>query len=168
MVRRGFPNIYPGERPVPCAQTQFPITRQASEIQSVNTSAFLGPDPKDEPTTFRLPVTWGQAGSSNAGTYITILPAVPHLELQAIPRPAIPNCTNHFSVVNTLGESGFDSACSIEGFQLFGGEFHIQTGEIVLELRYLPRSYDRDYWHRSMPQPGERDLRHAATGLFGD
>jgi hypothetical protein len=68
----------------------------------------------------------------------------PHLEQQAIPRAAIPNCTNHFSVVNTLRESGFDSACSIEGFQLFGGEFHIQTGEIVLELRYLPRPYDRD------------------------
>jgi hypothetical protein len=28
---------------------------------------------------------------------------------------------------------------------LFGGEFHIQTGEIIPELRYLPRSYDRDY-----------------------
>jgi hypothetical protein len=62
------------------------------------------------------------------------------LKRQAIPRAAIPNCTNHLSVVNTLRESGFDSACSIEGFQLFGGEFHIQTGEVILELRYLPRS----------------------------
>jgi hypothetical protein len=61
-----------------------------------------------------------------------------------------------------LGE--IDSACCIEGFQLFGGEFQIQTGEIVLELRYLPRSNDRDYWHRLMPQPGECDLRQAATG----
>ena len=61
------------------------------------------------------------------------------LEREAIPRAAIPNFTNHFSVVNTLRESRFDSACSIEGFQLFGGEFHIQTGEIVLELKYLPR-----------------------------
>jgi hypothetical protein len=42
------------------------------------------------------------------------------LDKQTIPRAAIPNCTNHFSVVNTLRESGFDSACSIEGFQLFG------------------------------------------------
>src|SRR6202048_617013 len=91
-----------------------------------------------------------------------------HLEQQAIPHAAIPNCTNHFSVVNTLRESGFDSACSIEGFQLFGGEFQIQTGEIVLELRYLPRSNDRDYWHGLVAQPGECDLRHAATGLFGD
>src|SRR5260370_4658774 len=90
------------------------------------------------------------------------------VEQQAIPRAAIPDCTNHFSVVNTLGESGFDSACSIEGFQLFGGEFHIQTGEIFLELRYLPRSNDRDYWRRLMEQPGECDLRHAATGLFGN
>ena len=90
------------------------------------------------------------------------------LDQEAIPRAAIPNCTNHFSVVNTLRESRFDSACSIEGFQLFGGQFHIQTGEIVLELRYLPRSYDRDYWHRLMSQPGECDLRHAATGLFGN
>ena len=93
---------------------------------------------------------------------------MPHFEQQAIPRAAIPNFTNHFSVVNTLRESRFDSACSIEGFQLFGGEFQIQTGEIVLELRYLPRSYDRDYWHRLMAQPGECDLRHAATGLFGN
>src|SRR6202042_2762127 len=86
------------------------------------------------------------------------------LEQQAIPRAAIPNCTNHLSVVNTLRESGFDSACSIKGFQLFGGE----TGKIILQLRYLPRSYDRDYWHRLMAQPGECDLRHAATVLSGD
>src|SRR5258705_10490480 len=99
---------------------------------------------------------------------ITILREVPHLEQQAIPHAAVPNCTNHFSVVNTLGESGFDSACSIEGFQLFGGEFQIQTGEIVLELGYLPRSNDRNYWHCSMAQPGEGDLRHPATGLFGN
>jgi len=87
---------------------------------------------------------------------------------EAIPYAAIPGSTNHFSLVNTLGESELDSACSIEGFQLFGGEFQIQTAEIVLELRYLPRSYDRDYWHRLMAQPGECDLRHAATGLFGN
>src|SRR6202047_877463 len=109
-----------------------------------------------------------QAGSLNAGTCITILPEVPHLEQQAIPGAAIPYCTNHFSLVNTLGESELDSACSIEGFQVFGGEFQIQTGEIVLELRYLPRSNDRDYRHRSIAQPGECDLRHGATGLFGD
>jgi hypothetical protein len=30
-------------------------------------------------------------GSLNAGTCITILPGVPHLEQQAIPRAAIPN-----------------------------------------------------------------------------
>src|SRR3984893_11334334 len=85
-----------------------------------------------------------QAGSLNAATCITILPEVPHLEQQAIPRAAVPNCTNHFSLVNTLGESGFDSACSIEGFPLFGGQLEIQPGETVLELRYLPRSDDRD------------------------
>ena len=38
---------------------------------------------------------------------------------------------------------------------MFGGEFQIQTGEIVLELRYLPRSYDRDYGHRLVAQPGD-------------
>jgi hypothetical protein len=90
------------------------------------------------------------------------------LNQQAIPRAAVSNCTNHFSVVNTLRESGFDSACSIEGCQLFGGEFEIQTGKIIHELRYLTRSYDRDYWRRLMAQPGECDLRHAATGLFGN
>jgi len=50
---------------------------------------------------------------------------------------------------------------------MFGGEFQIQTGEIVLELRHLPSS-KMDYWHRLMAQPGECDLRHAATGLFGN
>src|SRR5712671_7696286 len=87
---------------------------------------------------------------------------------EAIPHAAIPDSTNHFSLVDTLGESEFDSACSIEGFQLFGRELEIQTGEIVLELRYLPRSNDRDYWRRLMEQPGECDLRHAATGSFGN
>jgi hypothetical protein len=67
---------------------------------------------------------------------IAILPAVPHLEQQAIPCAAIPAYTNHFSIVNTPRESGLDSACSIEGFQLLG-EFQIQTAEIFLELRYF-------------------------------
>ena len=93
---------------------------------------------------------------------------MPHLEQQAIPRAAISNCTDHFSLVNTPWESEINSACSIEAFQLFGGEFQIETGEIVLELRYLPRSNDRDYWRRLMEQPGECNLRHAATGLFGN
>src|SRR5260370_7926335 len=97
-----------------------------------------------------------------------ILPEVPPLEQQAIPRAAISNCTNHFSLVNTLGESELDSAWSREGFQLFGGEFQFHGGEIVLELRYLPRSHDRDYWHGFVAQPRERDLRHAATNFSGD
>src|SRR3979411_922710 len=90
------------------------------------------------------------------------------LDQEAIPHSAIPDCTNHFFLINTLGEFELDLACFVEGFQLFEGEFQIQTGEIVLQLRYLPRSYDRDYWHRLMTQPSECDLRHAATGLFGD
>jgi len=90
------------------------------------------------------------------------------LKHEAVPHAAIPDSANHFSLVHTLWESEFDLACSIEGFQLFGGENEVQTGEIVLELRYLPRSDDRDYWRRLMAQPGESDLRHAATGLFGD
>src|SRR5260370_4229314 len=97
-----------------------------------------------------------------------MLPKVRHLEQQPIPHAAIPNCANHLSVVHTLRESRFDSTCSIEGSQLLGGEFQIQTGEIVLALRYLLRSNDPDYWHRLMAQPGESDLRHAATRLFGD
>src|SRR3984893_13233959 len=90
------------------------------------------------------------------------------LDKEAIPHSAIPDCTNHFSLVNTLGEFELDFACSIEGCQLFGGDFQIQTSEIILELRYLPRSNDRDYWHRLMAQPGECDLRQAAAALFGD
>src|SRR6202140_943022 len=94
------------------------------------------------------------------------LSSSPHLEQQAIPRAAISDGTNRFSFVNTPGEFELDSGCFIEGFQLFGGEFQIQTAEIVLELRYLPRSNDRDYRHRLVAQPRERDLRHASTNLL--
>ena len=38
-----------------------------------------------------LPVTREQAGSLNTATCIAILPEVPHLEQQAIPRAAISN-----------------------------------------------------------------------------
>jgi hypothetical protein len=48
------------------------------------------------------------------------------------------------------------------------GEFQIQTAEIVLELRWLPRSNDGDYRHRLLAQPRECDVRHATTGLFRD
>src|SRR3977135_3595224 len=98
----------------------------------------------------------------------TIPPDVPRLDQQAIPHATIPDCASRLSLVSTLGKSAFDLACSIEGFQLVGGEFQIQTSEIVLELRYLPCSNDGDYWHRLMAQPCERYLGHAATGLFGD
>ena len=107
---------------------------------------------REEPTTSSLPVTREQTGSLNAGTRrVAILSEVPRLEQQAIPRAAMPNRTNHFSPIKTMWESELDSACSIQGFQLFGGQFQIRTGEIVLELRYLPRSNERDYWHRLMP-----------------
>ena len=36
------------------------------------------------------------------------------LKHEAIPHAAIPDSTNHFFLVNTLGKSEFDSACSIE------------------------------------------------------
>ena len=42
----------------------------------------------------------------------------------------------HFSLVNTLRESEDRFGLLHRGFQLFGGEFQIQTREIVLELRY--------------------------------
>jgi hypothetical protein len=97
-----------------------------------------------------------------------ILPETVALEQEAVPHAAIPDCTHHFFLVKMLREAEFNSTRVVQALQLFGGEFQIQTGKIVLELRYLPRSHDRDYWHRSMAQPGERDLRHAATGLFGN
>src|ERR1700686_2221843 len=75
------------------------------------------------------------------------------LKQEAIPHAAIHSCTNHFFLVKSLGESEFDSACPVERFQLLGGEFQIQTGEIVLELGYFPRSNDWDYWHRLITQP---------------
>jgi hypothetical protein len=77
--------------------------------------------------------------SRNAGLVKLMLPTTKQrstwqLDQQAIPHAAIPDSTNHFSLVSTLWESEFDLARSIEGFQLFGGEFQIQTGEIVPEL----------------------------------
>src|ERR1700719_1420381 len=133
-----------------------------SSLRSTNSKGVSGA----ADTTCFAPFT--DSVSSFAMTLPPEQPDFTALRAASDPRAAIPNCTNHFSVVNTLRESRFDSACSIEGFQLFGGEFHIQTGEIVLELRYLPRSYDRNYWHGSMVQPGECDLRQAVASLFGD
>jgi len=89
-----------------------------------------------------------------------ILPEAVALKQEAIPPPAT-LARNRFFLVNTLGESKFDLACSVERFQFLGGEFRIKTGEIVLELRYLPRSSDGHYWHRLMAQPGECDLHRA-------
>src|SRR5258708_4452946 len=105
---------------------------------------------------------------SRTGTCVAILPAASHLEQQAIPRAAIPNCTNHFFVVNTLRESRFDSACSIEGFQLFGGEFQIQTGEIVLELRYLPPSKCGVLWAWLGGPPAGGHFAACHTGFLGN
>ena len=90
------------------------------------------------------------------------------LQQEAIPDTAISESTNHIFLVKTQRESKVDSACFVEGSQLFAGEHELQTREIVLELRYLPRSNDRDYRHGSIAQPSECDLRHAATGQFGD
>jgi hypothetical protein len=56
---------------------------------------------------------------SNLRTSFSLSTEMPRLEQQAIPRAAIHSRTNHFFLVNTLWESGFDSARSIEGFQLF-------------------------------------------------
>jgi hypothetical protein len=36
------------------------------------------------------------------------------LKQKAIPHAAVPDSTNHFSLVNALGESEFDLACFIE------------------------------------------------------
>src|SRR5580698_7396870 len=90
------------------------------------------------------------------------------LEQETVPHAAIPDCTHHFFLVKMLREAEFNSTRVVQTLQLFGGEFQIQTGEIVLELRYFPRSYDRDYWHRSMPQPSECYLAHAAADLGRD
>ena len=88
------------------------------------------------------------------------------MEHESVPPAAIPDCTHHFFLVKMLREAEFNSTRVVQVLQLFGGKYEIQTGEIVLELRYLPRSYDQDYWHRSMAQPGECNLRHAATDLL--
>src|SRR5260370_41770164 len=98
-------------------------------MNSYQPSVLIGRTNRQLPACLSL---WGQAGSSNAGTCITIPPEGSHLEQQAIPHAAIPNCTNHFSVVNTLRESRFDSTCSIEGFQLVSEQIHIQTSAIDL------------------------------------
>src|SRR6266481_1888654 len=45
-----------------------------------------------------------QYAESESARRRLMLPEVPHLEQQAIPRTAISYCTNRFSLVNTLGE----------------------------------------------------------------
>ena len=100
--------------------------------------------------------------------FVYLITKLSHLEKETIPHAAISDSANHFFIVQTLRKSEIDLACCIEGFQLPSGKHEIQTGEIVLELRYLPRSDDRDYWNGSIAQPREGDLRHTATGLFGD
>lgn len=54
------------------------------------------------------------------------------LENEAVPQAAIADSTNHFPLINTLWESEVDLACSIEGLQMFGGEFQIQAGTRAL------------------------------------
>ena len=75
-----------------------------------------------------------------------ILPETVALEQEAIPHPAHPaihSCTNRFFLGNTLGGIRVRFGLRRRGISIFGGEFQIKTGEIVLELRYLPRFYDR-------------------------
>jgi len=54
------------------------------------------------------------------------------LENEAVPQGAIANSTSHSPLINTLWESEVDLACSIEGLQIFGGEFKIQAGTRAL------------------------------------
>jgi len=67
------------------------------------------------------------------------------LKEEAIPHTVISNCTSHFFLVNTLGNPRSIRLASSSDFSCSAGTLEIQTGEIVLELRYLPRSNDRDY-----------------------
>ena len=89
------PEVDLGHRFVTDITSVLPTNRKLA--RPVNTRAFVGTNPTGELITSGLSVTREQAGSLNAGTCIAILPEVPHLEQQAIPRAAIPNCTNHFS-----------------------------------------------------------------------
>jgi len=58
-----------------------------------------------------------------------------HQTVPVMPIIGAPKCTNHVFRVKPLGESKVDSACFLQGFQLFRGQHKIQTGEIVMELR---------------------------------
>ena len=64
-----------------------------------------------------------------------ILPETLTLEQEAIPHPAMPDCTHHFFLAKMLREAEFNSTRFVQALPLFGGEFQIQTGELVLELR---------------------------------
>jgi hypothetical protein len=64
-----------------------------------------------------------------------ILPETLTLEQEAIPHPAMPDCTHHFFLVKMLREAEVNSTRFVQALPLFGGEFQIQTGELVLELR---------------------------------
>lgn len=58
------------------------------------------------------------AESSNGDADYPVHPLLPKnaLKQKAIPGAAIPDSTNHFSRVYTLGESEFDLAGCVEGF----------------------------------------------------
>src|SRR6266550_3737898 len=108
----------------------------ATSISTEHAPHFAIPQPRRGPVNFsslRSTNSKGVSGAADTTCFVPFTDSVisfamtlpperqisPHLEQQAIPRAAIPDCTNHLSVVNTLRESGFDSACSIKGFQLF-------------------------------------------------
>src|ERR1700727_158042 len=47
----------------------------------------------------------------------------------------MPDCTHHFFLAKMLREAEFNSTRFVQALPLFGGEFQIQTGELVLEVR---------------------------------
>ena len=85
---------------------------------------------------------------------------------EPIPHPPIPDGSSELLVVEAIGEAQIHLARLIEAFELLFGKLHIQAGEIVLELGNPPCSDNRDYRHRTISEPSESDLRHAAAELF--
>jgi len=73
-----------------------------------------------------------QSGSSNGSADYRVHHILIALENEAVPQAAIADSTSHFPLINTLWESEVDLACSIEGLQIFGGEFKIQSGTRAL------------------------------------
>src|SRR5262249_5093015 len=62
---------------------------------------------------------------------------------QAIPHPGIGERPHHIGAVDVARKPKLNPACIVEELDLIGRQLEIETGEVVLKLRYPSRADDR-------------------------